>query len=216
MLNTRAEFEHITTPFSIFLAQRALTPERVKSLYETAPDAGYKRIEVLDPSHEKQYAMNLLSLQKNDEKIPEATRLLSPEWSELLEELRGTEFISWLERGTGLELRPLATEIGIYTHQDGDFISVHKDKDDKALTAILYLNPHWPDDAGGQYEVRRSADPAQEPHHRIPPRGGQFLAFPPTDRSWHSVAPVHAGGEVTRLTVQLEFWLENGGQRPGE
>lgn len=207
MLNTEREFEHITDPFTIHLAQRVLTDEQVQALSAAAPKDGFKRIEVLDPNHEKQYAMNLLYLQENSEKSPAAADL-SPEWTQLLDTLRGSEFFDWLEAGTGLSLRDLPTDIGIYTHNDGDYISVHKDKPNKAITAILYLNPEWPADGGGAYEVRKSSDSKVPPVREIAPTGGQFLAFPPTDHSWHSVSPVTAGNRVTRLTVQLEFWLD--------
>jgi Rps23 Pro-64 3,4-dihydroxylase Tpa1-like proline 4-hydroxylase len=211
VLDTQAPFIRTTDPFEIHLAERVLDEETVAALYRTAPKDGFERIEVLDPGHEKQYAMNLRYLQK-DSKLSEGTESLSPEWSRLLDELGGDEFHRWLERGTSLSLRDLPTDIGVYTHDDGDYISVHKDKADKAITAILYLNPAWPAGAGGHYEVRGSADPERPPLRTIPPRGGQFLAFPPTDRSWHSVSRVRTGGAVTRLTVQLEFWLEPGGR----
>ncbi|MFR9770788.1 2OG-Fe(II) oxygenase [Nocardia sp. SC052] len=134
---------------------------------------------------------------------------LAPAWRELLDDLRSEEFIRWLEHGTALQLRDLSTDIGIYTHDDNDYISVHKDKPNKALTAILYLNSSWPSQAGGHYEVRVSPDPRIDPVRRIAPKGGCLLAFPPTDKSWHSVSPVSTGGKITRLTVQLEFWLTN-------
>ncbi|GAA4290810.1 2OG-Fe(II) oxygenase [Actinokineospora soli] len=206
MLDTGKPFDHITDPFAIHLARDVLSPEQVRALHATAPRDGFKRIEVLDPNHEKQYAMNLRYLvQDND--ISAGSDDLAPEWRQLVRELRGETFLRWLEQGTSLELAELSTDIGIYTHDDGDYISIHKDKPNKAITAILYLNPHWPEDGGGAYEVRRSPDPADEPARLIPPRGGQFLAFPPTDRSWHSVSRVTTGGAPQRLTVQLEFWL---------
>jgi Rps23 Pro-64 3,4-dihydroxylase Tpa1-like proline 4-hydroxylase len=207
VLDTQAVLTRSTEPFELYLAERVLDPETVEALYRTAPTDGYERIEVLDPAHEKQYAMNLRYLQEDDERSRGAADL-SPEWSRLLDVLAGEDFRGWLERGTSLPLSGLSTDIGIYTHQDGDCISVHKDKPNKAITAILYLNPVWPENAGGHYEVRESADPLRPPVRTIPPRGGQFLAFPPTDRSWHSVSAVDTGGAVTRLTVQLEFWLE--------
>jgi 2OG-Fe(II) oxygenase superfamily len=206
VLNTQAAFESVAKPFTLHLAQGTLSPGQVEKLYKNRPRAGFRRIEICDPGHEKQYAMNLLYLQQGSTPGPGA-RALHPAWAELLEELRGDAFVDWLEAGTGSCLRGLPTDIGIYTHEDGDFISVHKDKPHKALTAILYLNPRWPLDGGGLYEVRESGDPADAPARRIPPVGGQFLAFPPSEQSWHSVSPLRTGGTVTRLTVQLEYWL---------
>ncbi len=206
MLNTQTTFEKVTEPFTLYLAQGTLTPEQVAVLYANRPQDGYRRIEVSDPHHEKQYAMNLLYLQQDNVPSP-GTHTLHPAWASLLADLRSDGFTHWLEAGTGLTLRSLVTDIGIYTHDNGDFISVHKDKPHKAITAILYLNPRWPQEAGGDYEVRASGEPEREPVRRIPPRGGQFLAFPPTERSWHSVSPLRIDSTLTRLTVQLEYWL---------
>ncbi|MGV9361469.1 2OG-Fe(II) oxygenase [Amycolatopsis sp. NPDC003731] len=212
MLDTDRGFAHSTDPFTIHLAENVLSPDSVAKLEDSAPTEGFERIEVLDPEHEKQYAMNLLYLQKDSELCPAAATVPAP-WAELITSLRSPEFVTWLEAGTGLGLRALPTDIGVYTHFDGDYISVHKDKPDKALTAILYLNRNWPEELGGLYEVRASEDPAVPPVRSIAPRGGQLLAFPPTATSWHAVSEVRTGGTQTRLTVQLEFWLDNRGRR---
>lgn len=207
MLDKHAPFIRITEPFEIHLAESVLDEETVEALYRTAPKDGFQRIEELDPNHEKQYAMNLRYLRKENQ-LRKGNEKLSPMWARLVDDLYSDEFYDWLERGTSLSLKDLTCDIGIYTHNDGDYISVHKDKPNKALTAILYLNPVWPEGAGGHYEVRESADPERPPMRTIPPLGGQLLAFPPTDLSWHSVSTVETGGALTRLTVQLEFWLE--------
>jgi SM-20-related protein len=212
MINTGQRFEHVKEPFSIYLAQDVLTEGQVRSLFSTMPMHGYNNARVDDPTHDKQYAMNILALQEGGV-LSEASADLSAEWSGLLESLRSKPFIDWLEDGTGLKLRGLETDIAIYGYRPGDFISVHKDKPYKAATAILYLNPEWPVDGGGDYEVRISGDPDVDPVRRIPPRGGQLLVFPPTEVSWHSVSEVRAHVTETRLTVQLEFWLVDNPKR---
>lgn len=205
MLNLRASLDHLTDPFTVHVAQGLLEPAQVRALYAARP-SGYERIVRAEATHEKQYAMNLLYLVEDGRRNAEAG--LGPEWEVLVDDLRSSAFLDWLEAGTALSVRHLVTDIGIYTHEDGDFISIHKDKPNKALTAILYLNEHWPADAGGHYVIHRSADPEEAPVRSIPPRAGQFLAFPPTDRSWHAVSPVTTHGTLTRLTVQLEFWFD--------
>ncbi|WP_329576584.1 2OG-Fe(II) oxygenase [Kitasatospora sp. NBC_01250] len=212
MIRIEQEFEQITEPFAIHLAHGVLTDEQIRTLFATAPVEGYDPVKVTDPDHDKQYAMQLLYLQEHNEPRPAAAGL-SPAWAELLASLRSEEFVGWLERGTGLQLRELPTDIAIYTYRSGDFISVHKDKPYKAITAILYLNPEWPADGGGDYEVRSSADPSVPPVRRIPPTGGQLLAFPPSEVSWHSVSAVSDSVDQTRLTVQLEFWLVDNPKR---
>ena len=206
MIDVQQGFEQITDPFSIYLAYNVLTNEQLLSLLATAPTDGYSVARVEDPDHDKQYAFQILSLQQGGV-LTEAAGMLAPNWRALLDSLRSEEFMDWLERGTGLRLRELGTDIAIYAYGPSDFISVHKDKPYKAATAILYLNPEWPADGGGDYEVRVSADPALPPVRRIPPAGGQLLAFPPTEVSWHSVSEVRRHVTQKRLTVQLEFWL---------
>ncbi len=207
LLNTQAKFHRIDEPFTIHLAQGTLTPEQVKALYAAAPLDKTAQIARTDPRHEKQYRMNLVYLVRDGEEA-KAAAALPPVWSQLLADLRSEDFMTWLEAGTELKLADLVLDIGVYTHVDGDFISVHKDKPNKAITAILYLNDQWPTGYGGEYEVRGSANPDAQPVRRIPPLPGQFLAFPPTGTSWHSVSKVDTGGALTRLTVQLEFWFE--------
>lgn len=208
MITTTTSFDHIEEPFAIYLAQGLLTADQADALYRTAPLLNTEKIAQVDPEHEKQYRMGLVYLVRDGEPSDVASAL-SPEWAELLRDLRSDEFMDWLEARTDLKLRGLSMDIGVYTHVDGDFISVHKDKLNKAITAILYLNSDWPAGCGGEYEVRSGNDPVAEPVRRIPPRAGQFLAFPPGDRSWHSVSRVDTGGSVVRLTVQLEFWFED-------
>jgi Rps23 Pro-64 3,4-dihydroxylase Tpa1-like proline 4-hydroxylase len=205
MLNLNSHLDESTDVFTLFVAQGLLDPAQVRQLYQSRPRSS-KRIVRSELSHEKQYAMNLVYLVENGARNQDAG--LSPEWETLVDDLTSGAFMDWLEAGTGLSLRYLARDIGMYTHENGDFISVHKDKLNKALTAILYLNDDWPHDAGGHYEVRRSSNPDDKPVRTIPPRAGQLLAFAPTDRSWHAVAPVKAEAALTRLTVQLEFWVD--------
>jgi 2OG-Fe(II) oxygenase superfamily len=205
MLNLSSRMDESDDVFTFFLAQGLVGPAQARRLYESRPRPS-KRITRSELSHEKQYAMSLLYLVENGRRNPDAH--LEPEWEALVGDLTGSAFADWLEAGTGLGLHHLVTDIGMYTHEDGDFISVHKDKPSKALTAILYLNEDWPHDGGGHYEVRRSPDPDEAPVRTIAPEAGQLLAFPPTDRSWHAVGPVTTGGTLTRLTVQLEFWSD--------
>ena len=207
MLQLDADFDHIREPFEIFLADNILDDASVQSLYQSAPLTGIRRIQVVNPNHEKQYAMNMLYLVENGVQC-DVAYTLPPYWSQLLDDLLSPKFMKWLESGTRLSLSRLNTDIAIYTHTDGDFISVHKDKSNKAMTAILYLNHKWPEEYGGHYEVHESSDPNQKPVRTILPAGGRFLAFAPTDSSWHAVSQVRTGGKATRLTVQFEFWYE--------
>ena len=205
MLNLQSRFEHFNDPYELHIAQDLLSRNQVRALYDTMP-RNLNRFLRDDAAHEKQYALNLLFLAQDN--VTDEISALSPEWQELLLDLQGDVFADWIEAGVGKRLRQLPTDIGIYTYDDGDYISVHKDKPHKAITAVLYLNEVWPPGAGGDYEMRTSGDPDEAPVRVIPPRPGQLLAFPPTSSSWHAVSRVNTQGKWTRLTVQLEYWNE--------
>ncbi|WP_329126889.1 2OG-Fe(II) oxygenase [Streptomyces sp. NBC_01465] len=204
MLDTAQDMTEVTDPFTYHVISDVLTPQDVALLETTAPVDGAEPAVALQPGREKNYRMNILYLMYQDETRPAADALTGP-WETLYDELTGDAFLDWLTDNTRLPLREAKLDLAVYRHVEGDFISVHKDKTEKLLTAIVYLNSSWPTDGGGAYEVRSCSDPAVPPARSLPPRGGSMLAFPPSERSWHSVGKVKAG-TPTRLTVQLEFW----------
>ncbi|MFF7994632.1 2OG-Fe(II) oxygenase [Kitasatospora xanthocidica] len=207
MFDTESGFARIETPYQIYLAQQTLPRSEVAELYSTVPLERAASISRDDPKHEKQYRMNLFYLMLNNRRTAVADEL-PPAWASLLSDLTSSRFTDWLSAGTGVKLDGLFLDVGVYTHREGDYLSPHKDKTDKAITALLYLNEDWPTDGGGEFEVRASGRSAERPVLSLPPRPGQFLAFVPTDRSWHSVSRVASGNPVTRLTVQVEYWFE--------
>jgi Rps23 Pro-64 3,4-dihydroxylase Tpa1-like proline 4-hydroxylase len=206
MLKRTSDIQHAEEPFVWHLAKGLLSQEQLRALERERPGSRAGRRAVVEGSRrDKQYRMNVLTLVDQNARTP-ACDSLSPSWKALLDDLESEEFLDWLSKSTGVDLHGLPSEIGVYTYTENDYISLHKDKPTKALTAILYLNEDWPADGGGDFEVRASGRSADAPVESVPPVGGQLLAFPPSDTSWHAVSKVRTG-EVTRLTVQLEFWL---------
>ncbi|MEW2452158.1 2OG-Fe(II) oxygenase [Streptomyces parvulus] len=199
---------HVDSPFPLYLAQELLTKDVVSELYVTAPVERTATISSTDPEHEKLYRMSLLHLMINDQRR-EVSSELSPSWRSLLDDLASADFTTWLSENTGIDVRGLSQDISVYAHADGDFISVHRDKMGKAISAIVHLNPEWPETAGGELEVHFSGDPDDDRAFRISPGPGLLLAFPPTDKSWHAVSHVRSGGALTRLTVQVDYWFEH-------
>jgi SM-20-related protein len=206
MLNLSDDLRHSHAPFTWHLATGLLNTEQLRELERERPAADTGRRAVVEGTRrEKHYRMNVLTLVDGNVRT-QAADSLSPSWKALLDDLESDEFMDWLCRVTDLDLRGLPSEIGVYTYHRGDYISLHKDKPTKALTAILYLNEVWPAEGGGNFEVRASGRSADAPLESVPPLGGRLLAFPPSDTSWHAVSRIETD-DVTRLTVQLEFWL---------
>lgn len=206
MLNLNATVTERTWPFQLFQAPGVLDTAHLPSLVDSTPTAAALRIAVDDPEHEKQYRMNLFRLVEGDQREAAAANLPKP-WAELLDDLLSAEYTAWLQEQTGITLVGLQRSVGVYAHRNGDFLAVHKDKPTKAITSILYLNPDWPVEAGGRFQMFESNEPTASPVDEIAPVGGQLVAFPPTDRSWHAVSTIKHPDETERLTVQVEYWL---------
>ncbi|MTD33515.1 2OG-Fe(II) oxygenase [Paludibacterium denitrificans] len=72
----------------------------------------------------------------------------------------------------------------------GAFYKNHLDRfrhdDARTLSAVLYLNQDWPDDAGG--EMRLYLDPECQHHLDVAPEAGTLVLFL-SDRFWHEVLP---------------------------
>ncbi|MEU2065750.1 2OG-Fe(II) oxygenase [Streptomyces anulatus] len=206
MLALDSDLTERTSPFQLFVGRNLLTAQQLRALSESAPTTRVEKISVEDPQHEKQYRMNLLSLIEAEVET-EHVRALPAAWRVLLDDLRGEEFTTWLEQSTGIKLTGLPRSIGLYTHRNGDFLSVHKDKPTKAITAILYLNDRWPNEAGGRFQCFTTGDSNVEPTVELAPVGGQLLAFKPTDHSWHAVSEIRHPDGKDRLTMQVEYWV---------
>lgn len=206
MLNLAATMTSRTSPFQLFQAHGLLDDPQLDLLAKTAPTNAAQRIAVDDPLHEKQYRMNLFRLVEGDQ--PEtAISALPSAWSELLGDLVGEKFTTWLETSTGIPLTGLVRSVGVYAHREGDYLAVHRDKPTKAITSIIYLNREWPANAGGRFQLFDTGERGAAPVDEIAPVGGQLLAFPPTSSSWHAVSEVNHPGGIERLTVQVEYWL---------
>jgi Rps23 Pro-64 3,4-dihydroxylase Tpa1-like proline 4-hydroxylase len=205
MLNLDTRVAKQEYPFQHFIARGLLNRVQLSELTANAPTTFATTIAVDDPSYEKHYRMNLISLVEGDK--DNDVGMLPNNWADLLDELRSDRFTSWLSAAADVPLAGLLRSIGLYVHRNGDFLTVHKDKPTKAITAILYLNTDWPADAGGRFQCFTDGSRDAIPVVEVMPVGGQLLAFSPTADSWHSVSKVAHPAAEERITVQLEYWL---------
>ncbi|NWK76869.1 2OG-Fe(II) oxygenase [Aquitalea sp. LB_tupeE] len=97
-------------------------------------------------------------------------------------------------------LEDLESHFAVYP--PGSFYKKHldrfRDDDARALTAVLYLNEDWPDDAGGQ--IRLYLDDACSQSLDIAPTAGTLVLFL-SDRFWHEVLP------ATQQRLSVTGWF---------
>lgn len=120
--------------------------------------------------------------------------------------LAGGRYLAWLEglrealnRELYLGIAELEAQYAHYpvgafykTHVDR-----HRDSNARVISAVCYLNPEWPDDAGGEI-VMYAADGGEL--FRAPPRGGSLLLFRSMDMP-HEVLP------ATRERWSIAGWF---------
>lgn len=109
---------------------------------------------------------------------------------------------------------------GLHGMPPGSSLGIHLDSDhhpntgwQRACNAVFYLNSHWEDERGGQFELYNATGTHCE--KRISPKFNRLVLFQPSDVSYHAVSEVT--GPETRKTLTVFFWTQSQGrhsQRP--
>jgi hypothetical protein len=122
----------------------------------------------------------------------------------LVDELTGTDFARAIGRRLGIEALeqypPLVTICRALNRRHG---TIHTDSRSKVVTALLYLNEHWPDSGGGCLRfLQRIDDIDATLAPELKPLYGELAAFRRCDNSFHGHLPF----EGERRVIQVA-WL---------
>ena len=131
---------------------------------------------------------------------PPAELSIRGHFEALIEELRGPEFQTTIERKFEIDLtdRPtMYTVRGFVWEKDGE---IHTDSVTKIITVLLYMNERWQEDAG-RLRLLRSPNDLEDYAAEVPPYGGTLLVFRRSDNSWHGHKPFVG----PRRAVQLNW-----------
>lgn len=86
--------------------------------------------------------------------------------------------------------------------------TIHTDSRSKIVTALVYLNEHWPDTSAGCFRLLRRIDDIDDlVLPEIPPLYGHLVAFRRADNSFHGHLPYEGERrviQVARLTSEEE------------
>ncbi len=203
MIHLSPELTVATEPFTHFVSDGVLEEWTVGELSAQLDQLRtHTRRVHSQPGGDKTYAMDFVSLVVGDRET-DTVAALPPTWQGLCRSLLDPGFRATVSRQTGIDLTGDHAEIGAYLHRAGDSVSVHRDKQHKTLSCILYLSQEWQATDGGEF-LLFADDDLDRPVRRITPRAGRLVVFPPARHSWHAVAPVIAT-RYLRQTVQVEF-----------
>ena len=206
VLNTKAEFDSVTDPFVLHLAQGALSARTGRPPVRNPTPGWLPRIAVSDPDHDKQYAMNLRYLQQDTVPCPD-TDELHPAWADCWPTCAARSSPAgwrpppawscanspWTSASTPTMTATSSPSTRTSRTRRSPVSSTStRDGRNWPAASTRYGSPAIPG-ASRYAESHRWAD-SSSPSRR--PSG------PGT-----AVSTAEYGGVVTRLTVQLEYWL---------
>jgi hypothetical protein len=138
--------------------------------------------------------------------VHSSTATLSPTWRELASWLASAEHRHAFGDLVGLDLTGLRIDASLCRYPPGCSLAPHTDRAVRRATHVLYFNPQWLAEWGGEFRVLRSDD-VEDVIERVLPTLGTSVAMVRSDRSWHAVGEVAAGVTVERRSVLVHASL---------
>jgi len=153
---------------------------------------------------------------------------LGPAYQRFDRMLRSGEFLSFVGEITGIpKLLYDPDYVGGGTHEnlDGQELDPHVDfnyhprtKHHRRLNLILFLNPQWEPEWGGNLELHRNPwlPPEENPIKAIVPAANRCVLFETSERSWHGFSCIQlppGKQQLSRRSIAVYFYTRG---RPAE
>jgi hypothetical protein len=136
--------------------------------------------------------------------------------------IKGETFLEFIGRITGIDgllYDPFYLGGGTHENRSGQSLHAHVDFNyhptegwHRRINLIVYLNPGWNEDWGGNLELYR--DPYQDAHPtaKIAPLFNRCVIFDTTEKSWHAFDQISPAAELanqTRKSIALYFYSQD-------
>ena len=182
------------------------SPTDAKDLATTYPHDHFKRLSA--HGGEKDYDYEARSLIRMGADAPSFPTEMSAAWRSFAEDLLSPAYRNAMSLLTGCDLSDSPLEVNVFHYGPGASLGAHPDLADKIITHVFYFNESWNPKDGGCLSILRSSD-ARDIVAEVPPLVGTSAVIVRSDNSWHAVAPVVNGSQVSRRSVTVTFY------RPG-
>jgi hypothetical protein len=156
----------------------------------------------------------------------ERIRELGPAYAQLDDFIRGSDFLGWLGRATGIPdllYDPWYFGGGTHENRQGQDLDPHVDFNrhpatgwHRRLNLIVYLNPEWQDDWGGSLELHSDPRAVDDRVTLVTPLFNRCVVFETTEWSWHGFSRISLPADrqsLSRRSIALYFYTV---QRPEE
>ncbi|MBV9575755.1 MAG: 2OG-Fe(II) oxygenase [Gammaproteobacteria bacterium] len=191
----------IKSPFRYAVIANCLHQNAANKLFSDLPKENNYR-SLRETGSDKTYnVVNNLLLKLGDANAHERNHL-TPCWLDLTNQLQTGEYISSLSQLLEEDLSSCHLEITLKRYGYDDYISTHTDKEQVRATHMIFLNPTWDEQWGGQLCFKYDEHIIFK---KFLPISAHSVAFVRATNSWHAVEKI-VKPDIERIAVQVAFW----------
>lgn len=129
---------------------------------------------------------------------------LSDVWLKLIKYFKSTNYKQMMEQKLNRSLSNSFLKVRLYRYEEGDWMNPHTDPPDRLTSHLIYLNPEWQEEYGGQLVILKSND-LKSISNIIPPKHNTGIIFSPTKFSYHAVMPMLKSKGFERKVIISQF-----------
>ena len=191
-------------PYPFMVTPDLLAAADAETLAREFPTRGFRLDQRSALDAEKRYRSFNLNVVVDGARDEAAWRSLSGGWRDFVAEMCTARYQERLGARMGVDVRNCVAELRRCRYEAGCWIAPHTDRADKLLTQIIYFNPGWRREWGGNLLILRAADDP-DPAATVVPRLATSAVILPSGTSWHAVQPVTDGSPAARRSVLLHL-----------
>jgi 2OG-Fe(II) oxygenase superfamily len=191
-----------TKPYKWAFVDELFSPVHAADLAATFPCDKFKKVAGYDG--EKGYEYFSRSLIHMNATEPSHVQGLSQSWRELAYDLLSPGYRHAMSQLTGRDLSEAPLEVNAIHYGPNCWLGPHVDLKEKIVTQILYFNEAWDRKDGGYLEILSSSDPSAVTAEAMPLVGNSAVLVR-SDHSWHAVARIGEGCQLSRRSLNVIF-----------
>jgi 2OG-Fe(II) oxygenase superfamily len=193
-------------PFPFFIIDNFLEPDFARRVYDSYPsyEDALKVGRTFKTVNEKK-KVQITNISQFAPPVLELNRLLAaPAWTGILSEAFGFPSLLPDDELTGGGIHQTGPRGRLDVHVDFNYIAERKLH--RRLNVLIFLNPDWRSEWGGNLELWD--EKVERCHHSIEPLFNRCVAFETSDISFHGVTAVTCPGNCSRKSFATYYYTQ--------